>query len=517
MSGALSWAGGAVPRETPLRPSPEQDAIVAARRADPQGSLRVLAFAGTGKTTALQLLAQADPTPGLYLAYNKAAQLEARARFPAHVACRTVHSLAFHAMRMADQQHRLERRLAGRDVAELLAIPALDGLRPSFWGHGVIATVRGFTHDGTARGIGPEHLPPLPRGADRTGPVLAWARQVWALMRDPAGALPLEHDAYLKMWHLESARLPDWAEGLYVDEAQDADPVTLAILQAQRRPTVWVGDPWQSIYRFRGGVTAMRMIEAPQRPLTRSWRFGEELARVARAILAHTSEPPALALHGAPGLATVLGPARPPCTVLCRTNAGLFEAAVHGRDRVHLVGGVDSLARLVLGGWRLRQGEPVPEVPSLARFRGWDELVEEAKEARDPELRFLVQVVAQYGRALPALVADLRRRAVAHPGMAERVLAAAHKAKGLEWPRVRLAGDFPGLGELHAADRDGVPYLTPEERDQERHLLYVAAPRARQQLEPHDAVPACLAATNTSRPHAGLGDRPPATMLPTAT
>ena len=63
------------PREILLQPSPEQDAIVAARRADPQGSLRVLAFAGTGKTTALQLLAEADPTPGLYLAYNKAAQL----------------------------------------------------------------------------------------------------------------------------------------------------------------------------------------------------------------------------------------------------------------------------------------------------------------------------------------------------------------------------------------------------------------------------------------------------------
>src|SRR3954453_10780901 len=183
MSGALSWAGGAVPRETPLRPSPEQDAIVAARRADPQGSLRVLAFAGTGKTTALQLLAAADPTPGLYLAYNKAAQLAARARFPAHVTCRTVHSLAFRAMGMADQLHRLERKLAGRDVAELLAIPALDGLRQSFWGYCVIATVRTFTPDGTAREAGPDHLPLLPRGADRTGPVLAWARQVWALLR----------------------------------------------------------------------------------------------------------------------------------------------------------------------------------------------------------------------------------------------------------------------------------------------------------------------------------------------
>src|SRR4051794_16935054 len=99
-----------------------------------------------------------------------------------------------------------------------------------------------------------------------------------------------------------------------------------------------------------------------------------------------------------------------------------------------------------------------------------------------------------YGRALPALVADLRRRAVAHPGMAERVLATAHKAKGLEWPRVRLGADFPGLDELHAADRDGVPQLTPEERDQELHLLYVAVTRAMRQLEPNEAVRGCLAA-----------------------
>ena len=96
--------------ETPLQPSPEQRALVDARRADPAGSLRVLAFAGAGKTTALRLLAEADPSPALYLAYNKAAQLQARARFPAHVACRTVHSLAFRATGMAAQRNRLERR-----------------------------------------------------------------------------------------------------------------------------------------------------------------------------------------------------------------------------------------------------------------------------------------------------------------------------------------------------------------------------------------------------------------------
>lgn len=144
--------------------------------------------------------------------------------------------------------------------------------------------------------------------------------------------------------------------------------------------------------------------------------------------------------------------------------------------------------------WRLYSGEPVPDVPSLARFRGWDELVEEAGEAHDPEPRFLVQLVVHYGRALPGLVANLRRRAAPHSAAAERVLSTAHKAKGLEWPRVRLADDFPGLEELDALDRDGLPWLTAEERDQELHLLYVAATRARQGLEPNAAVRSCLAA-----------------------
>src|SRR5215203_2475470 len=138
-------------------------------------------------------------------------------------------------------------------------------------------------------------------------------------------------------------------------------------------------------------------------------------------------------------------------------------------------------------------GSRLPDLPSLARFRSWGELLEEADEVRDPELRFLVQIIGHYGRALPGLVADLRRRAVPHPAAAERVLATAHKAKGLEWPRVRLADDFPSLEELHAADGDGIPYLTPEERDQELHLLYVAATRARQQLEPNDTVRSCVA------------------------
>ena len=97
-------------------------------------------------------------------------------------------------------------------------------------------------------------------------------------------------------------------------------------------------------------------------------------------------------------------------------------------------------------------------------------------------------------------MADLRRRATPHPAVAERVLSTAHKAKGLEWPRVRLAGDFPRLEELDAVDGAGLPCLTAEERDQELHLLYVAATRARQQLEPNAAVLSCLGGRAVIRP-----------------
>jgi hypothetical protein len=51
----------------------------------------------------------------------------------------------------------------------------------------------------------------------------------------------------------------------------------------------------------------------------------------------------------------------------------------------------------------------------------------------------------------------LRPQVTSHPAAAERVLSTAHKAKGLEWPWVRLAPDFPSPEELHAVDRHGCP------------------------------------------------------------
>ncbi|MFC1886822.1 hypothetical protein ACFLZM_07185 [Thermodesulfobacteriota bacterium] len=58
--------------------------------------LKVVAFAGTGKTTTLVEYAKARPmTRFLYVAFNKSVQLEAVSKFPKNVTCKTAHSLAW--------------------------------------------------------------------------------------------------------------------------------------------------------------------------------------------------------------------------------------------------------------------------------------------------------------------------------------------------------------------------------------------------------------------------------------
>jgi hypothetical protein len=45
-------------------------------------------------------------------------------------------------------------------------------------------------------------------------------------------------------------------------------------LRAQQCQVIYVGDPYQQIYEWRGAVNAMEHIRAPECALTESFRFG---------------------------------------------------------------------------------------------------------------------------------------------------------------------------------------------------------------------------------------------------
>lgn len=66
-----------------------------------QESLRIDAYAGSGKTTTLQMLANSTSRRGLYLAFNRSIADAARQMFPVHVSGATSHSIAFRAVRLS--------------------------------------------------------------------------------------------------------------------------------------------------------------------------------------------------------------------------------------------------------------------------------------------------------------------------------------------------------------------------------------------------------------------------------
>ncbi|MFW8645426.1 hypothetical protein ACOJBO_36705 [Rhizobium beringeri] len=60
----------------------------------PGRSLKINAFAGTGKTSTLQLLANATTARGQYIAFNRDIVADATEKFPNTVDCSTSHRLA---------------------------------------------------------------------------------------------------------------------------------------------------------------------------------------------------------------------------------------------------------------------------------------------------------------------------------------------------------------------------------------------------------------------------------------
>lgn len=96
---------------------------------------------------------------------------------------------------------------------------------------------------------------------------------------------PMTHDGYLKLWQLSKPSLGEY-DAFLVDEAQDMNPCMLDVIRRQIPPKIFVGDPHQQIYAFRGSVNVLDLVEATHTfSLTQSFRFGEPIAFAAQSIL----------------------------------------------------------------------------------------------------------------------------------------------------------------------------------------------------------------------------------------
>ena len=470
-----------------MKPTAEQEAVVEAALAN--RTLAVEALAGTGKTSSLVLLARAMRGRGLYVAFNRAIVADAKPRFPKNVDCRTAHSLAFREVGKLYTKRMDSPRMRSDEVARLLGCDRVEhricDLRidgPKLAGV-AMRTARRFEKSPDV-GLLRSHVPRPPGFDDRGHAQLAelalpLAVRFWEDLLRPDGRLPFVHDTYLKIWQLSGPVID--ADFILFDEAQDADPVMLDVVQSQSGARqIFVGDRHQAIYEWRGAVNAMRAIRVEQRRwLTMSFRFGPAIAERANEYLARIDA--AKLVRGHPDVASTVGPVPEPDAILTRTNATAVATAIEALERGRrpaLLGGGGEVKQFAIAARRLQARQPVTH-PDLACFDDWGQVQHfVAHDDQGSDIAMLVRLVDAWG---PDTIIGVVDRCVDERA-ADLLVSTAHKAKGREWPKVRIAADFPTSREEEVADGDAAATRKPPSPEEIR-LAYVAVTRAKLRLD----------------------------------
>jgi hypothetical protein len=296
--------------------------------------------------------------------------------------------------------------------------------------------------------------------------LLPFAIKAWDDIQEHEGFLKFNHDYYLKIWQLSSPKIR--GDFILFDEAQDADPVMLSIIEAQHHAQrIYCGDQFQAIYEWRGAENALSKVKVDQSLwLTQSFRFGDAIASEANDILGFLEAP--VEVHGLSSIKSSIEPITAPKAILCRTNAGVIQHVMQeiGKHRkVAVIGRTQELIDFAEACGQLQKDKRTTH-HELAPFKSWAEA--KAYVERYPEetheIKTMIDLVDRFG--VEALVIALKK--VVTESEAEVVISTAHKAKGREWETVKLAGDY-----LHPTDMD----------IEDLRLAYVSVTRAIKKLD----------------------------------
>lgn len=313
-----------------------------------------------------------------------------------------------------------------------------------------------------------------------------------------------------------------------VDEYQDVSPLQHALLRAwigERYDLCVVGDASQTIFSFAGATNEYLLNFAREFPAAREFRLqqnfrsAEPIVQAANALIARaegaltleakaeqgtkTSKPLVMfcenevaeARHIAQRIASRIQAGASPAefAVLYRTNAqsaALESALLEAGVSYQVQGGqrfferpIVKQALMTLRGASLSPTqEPLfQQVGSVLRSLGWSVNPPEGRAQRETwdalSALYLLADEAEPNVSFREFVNDLSERAKANvePHLDAVTLSPIHSAKGLEWPTVFIAGCVDGLMPISYA-------TTPEAREEERRLFYVALTRAEREL-----------------------------------
>jgi len=457
------------------------------------GNAVIKAVAGSGKSTTIVEAMNLVPSHlgTVFLAFNKSIADELKGR---GVNAKTFHSLCYSVVTRYKNV-----RAADPDKLFKLVKEHFSGADDRIYGGFVKRLV------GLGRGVGIDALVPnveaswleliahhdleLDNEEGNLGRAIELAQELLELSNNSD---MIDFDDMLYMPVKFGLSLPKF-DFVFVDEAQDTNAIQRALLRKILKPNsrlIAVGDPKQAIYGFRGADSeSMNMIAEEfgciELPLTVSYRCGTDIVKYAQkwvpyieaAPNAPTGEVRDLELDWKPAtqftaedlvvcrttrplitLAYTLMRAKVPCYIMGR-EIGQGMKALINKMKASSINDLE----VRLEKWRERETEK-------ARAKG-DEAKTEAIDDKFEAITFLADSLVETQRHIPGLLALVD--SLFADGVGKVRLATIHKSKGLEADVVHWLQPKTDFSRWIKKDW---------QKEQEKHLCYVAVTRAKSKL-----------------------------------
>jgi F-box protein 18 (helicase) len=437
----------------------------------PNAVIKLIATAGSGKTAALEELMVSHPQYGryLYLVFNNSVQEEFETRFAdsrVKVTALTLHKLALvNAKSWKNCKLRLDDntlRVTAEDCGG--SKDRVDRVRRG---------VKAFMSSADDV-VSSKHC---------DASLVSYVQGVWNRLADPHSGPQTLHNVYLKVFQLDKQQQYRTFQHYYtilLDEAHDLTDCQISIItNATHRRRVFVYDPHQVIYQFRGvkSSAALDAIDACGNTckLRHTFRFGEPLAKVVVQAVRFYKYPqhqdfnintmpdkrtdisvvPVQSSQGG-GVESIytshVVKAGKQLTVLARSNRGLFEEmgvcvntagikliCVQGNSKGNsssYLGTVGTFLKLKAG-IQMQWGKNWYSSLDALKQHFMDEvdlanvaLVEFVEESNHQSMSSLLQQIQRV---------SVRANSVPPPQV---IFYTTHRSKGLDWDHVYLAGDY---------------------------------------------------------------------------
>lgn len=476
----------------------EEQEIIVDALARVENSIGVKAFAGTGKSYLLKEATLEYPKWNfLGLAFNSSIVAENSLKFPKkNTIWSTVHGLArtffqnsnFDIGKIKDEYYNI-------DIIDILKIKnddyVLSSLILEVFDLYCNSDLQDITVDGISKTAYHQNKLNVTFASTELLEIACGkAKELWNLFLNKR--IKMTHSFYLKLF--ETKRLATTIKNfdyVLLDEAQDTNPVTMSILNQINSRKIYVGDPHQSIYAFRGVINAINHAEE-HHYLSSTFRYQTHIANQASDLLfKYKNEKKRIT-----SMASTSKEDKSKA-IIFRNNSSMIEAideCITNGIKYKTLKNPEELFKLAIVILEFKLTKKYPTDRNFAyfkKFRNYEELKQYIKDSQENELQTANKMQERYGKGLYRYLIDAKKK-FKEPYDGHIFLCTGHLSKGLEWGEVDIFHDFPNIEKkmikndivnatdlLFKADEGNI---IANEIIQEINLRYVAITRAKHTL-----------------------------------